>query len=139
MINKFRNKYAFLSNFYPCDVTYEGLKFKSVESAFQAAKTPNIEDRKVFVNLSARDAKKQGRSLMLRSDWEKIKEEVMYKCLQSKFSNEDLKKALIETYPNELVETNTWGDIYWGVYNKIGDNRLGKLLMQLRDELRSNI
>lgn len=139
MISKFRNKYAFLSNFYPCDVTYEGLKFKSVESAFQAAKTPNIEDRKVFVNLSARDAKKQGRSLMLRSDWEKIKESVMYKCLQSKFSNEDWKKALIETYPNELVETNTWGDIYWGVYNKIGDNRLGKLLMQLRDELRSNI
>lgn len=138
MISEFRNKYWFLSNFYPCDVVYDGLKFKSVESAFQSAKTPNIEDRKVFINLSARDAKRQGRSLMLRSDWENIKEEVMYKCLQSKFSNKELSKALIETYPHELVETNTWGDTYWGIYNKIGDNRLGKLLMQLRDELRNN-
>jgi predicted NAD-dependent protein-ADP-ribosyltransferase YbiA (DUF1768 family) len=62
----------------------------------------------------------------------------MYQCVKDKFTrNQDLKEQLIATGNEELVEGNTWGDIYWGVSRGRGKNMLGKILMRVREELRN--
>ena len=74
MIDNFKNKYFFLSNFYLSPVKFEGLVYPSVEHAFQAAKTLDKEERKEFAILKTpSDAKKKGRHCQLRSDWEEVK------------------------------------------------------------------
>ena len=73
MINSFKGKYYFLSNFYSAPVTYDGLTFQNNEAAFQAAKCINPELRKQFINLNPSEAKRSGRRVKLRSDWEQVK------------------------------------------------------------------
>ena len=135
MINKFEKEYFFLSNFYPCHIEYEGLKYNSVEAAFQAAKTLDIHARKQFCNLVPNIAKKQGRKVKLRSDWEQVKKDIMFELVTKKFQDEHLKQMLLSTGNEELIEGNYWHDTYWGVCNGIGQNNLGKILMQVRKNL----
>ena len=67
-----------------------------------------------------------------------MKCDVMYDILYEKFTqNEDLKEKLLRTVGEEIVECNTWGDRYWGVFKGEGQNHLGKLLMELREELQN--
>ena len=86
-----------------------------------------------------------GRHCTIRKDWEEVKEQVMYKALVEKFSIPELQKALLATGDEELIEgnywhDNTWGDCYCDRCKDIkGQNLLGKLLMQVRDELKSSI
>ena len=62
----------------------------------------------------------------------------MKDLLEQKFAKPELKKLLLATDDMLLVEGNTWGDTYWGVCNGIGFNMLGKLLVELRSQLRRN-
>ena len=136
MINEFRGKYYFLSNFYEAPVTWNGLTYLNNEAAFQSAKT--FLDRECFTNLDPSSAKKLGRKVQLRSDWENVKDDVMYEICKAKFSqNTELKKRLLSTGNENLEEGNTWGDKIWGTVHGIGENRLGKILMRLREELRN--
>ena len=80
-------------------------------------------------------AKRKGQKITLRSDWEQVKEQVMYDVLKLKFKDEVLAKLLKETGTKYLEETNWWGDEVWGVCNGVGQNKLGKLLMKVREEL----
>jgi hypothetical protein len=75
-----------------------------------------------------------GRAVDIRADWEKIKLNVMYTCLKLKFADPALKQKLLDTGSTQLVEGNWWGDVFWGVCNKKGQNHLGQLLMQVRNE-----
>ena len=135
-INEFRGKYYFLSNFYEAPITYLGLTYLNNEAAFQSAKT--FSDRECFINLDPSSAKKLGRKVQLRSDWEDVKDKVMYEICKAKFSqNVDLKVKLLETDDKYLEEANTWGDKIWGTVNGVGENRLGKILMRVREELRN--
>ena len=136
MIDLFRGKYYWLSNFYHSLLVYEGFQYPSVENAFQAAKVFG-EDRKKFQFCSAAEAKKLGRKVKLRSDWEKVKFSIMKEILRAKFSNPILRRKLLETGNEVLVEGNTWGDRVWGVCNGSGQNWLGKLLMKIREEIRN--
>ncbi len=136
MIETFDPPYDFLSNFYPCYVSYEGLTYPSSENAFQAAKTLDLGLREQFVSPPAWKAKKLGRRLVMRSDWDLIKFSVMKEILTIKFQDQYLKEQLLETGDQKLIEGNSWGDIIWGVCKGRGENHLGKLLMQLREELR---
>lgn len=136
MINEFKGKYYFLSNFYSAPVMYEGLLYQNNEAAFQSAKVKDLERRKQFCKLDPSIAKKKGRNALLRNDWEDIKDEVMYQCVKDKFTrNQDLRQRLIDTDNEELVEGNTWNDTYWGVCRGRGKNMLGKILMKVREEL----
>ena len=138
MINEFKGKYYFLSNFYTAPVEYEGLLYQNNESAFQSAKVIDIERRKQFCNIDPSTSKKKGRSVTLRHDWEKVKDKVMEDCVRDKFTrNDDLRQRLLDTGDQELVEGNTWNDTYWGVYRGRGRNMLGKILMKVREELRN--
>ena len=144
MINEFKDKYFFLSNFKKAPITYLGLNYKSSEAAYQSMKCCNEEDRIKFIELSAPESKKLGREITPRSDWEEIKDNVMYEICKAKFSqNEDLKEKLLETKDKYLEEGNTWHDNIWGnckcekCKNIPGENRLGKTLMRVREELRN--
>lgn len=138
-IDKFDGKYAFLSNFYPCDVfsVEDMLIYPSVEHAFQAAKVKDVETKRAFqVAPSPAAAKRLGKQVPLRDDWEDIKLDVMYNLVWSKFvNNSELRYKLISTDDAELVEGNTWGDTFWGVCKGTGNNHLGEILMNVRDEL----
>ena len=136
-INSFRGSYYFLSNFYEAPVTYEGITFKNNEAAFQAQKVCDLAERMKFKDLNGAEAKKLGRRVSLRKDWENIKIELMKGIVYAKFEqNEDLKGKLLATGDKYLEEGNTWGDRTWGTVNGSGANLLGKILMEVREELR---
>lgn len=135
-IDNFRGDNYYLSNFYECPVTYEGLTYKNNEAAFQAQKCINPKDREQFCNLNGSEAKKLGRRVNLRKDWEDIKIQVMKDIVTVKFTqNEDLQQKLIDTKDIYLEEGNTWGDRTWGTVNGVGANNLGRILMSVRDTL----
>lgn len=137
-IKEFRGKYYFLSNFSEAKVEYNGITYLNNEAAFQSMKTLNIEKRKQFANLDPSTAKRKGRNILLRDDWEKVKEQIMYEICKNKFlQNEDLKTKLLNTGNEYLEEGNKWNDREWGTCNGIGKNKLGKILMKIRDELRN--
>lgn len=139
-IKGFRGQYSFLSNFSSYKVTYKGITYNNNESAFQAQKTEDDNVKKEFVNLPPVKAKSKGRRVKLRSDWEKVKDNIMYEIVLAKFQqNEDIKQILLATGDAYLEETNTWKDKYWGVCNGEGKNMLGKILMCVRQELRESL
>ena len=138
-IEGFTGEYSFLSNFYPCHITFYGYKFASVEAAFQAAKCKDTELRTKFCSLSPSDAKRLGRTVELRPDWEQKKVLIMNNLLIHKFhENPELRKRLEATGITPLVETNNWHDNFWGnctcprCRQEIGQNMLGRLLMNTR-------
>lgn len=138
-ITEFFGRYRFLSNFYPAKVDYMGLTFDSVEAAYQAAKFEDPEIHEAFVNLTASQAKKLGNRLSpIRDDWEEVKFDIMLELVRKKFNNMFLQKQLLETKDAILEEGNTWGDKVWGICppnSNNGKNWLGKILMQVREEL----
>lgn len=137
MINEFRGKYYFLSNFYNASVTYEGITYQNNEAAFQSAKVLDKSIREKFSALDPSSAKRKGRQVQLRHDWEKVKFDIMYEiCLDKFLQNKELKDKLLATGDEYLEEGNTWGDMIWGTVNGKGQNSLGKILMRVREELR---
>lgn len=137
MIKEFRGKYYFLSNFYEAPITYEGITYQNNEAAFQSAKVLDMSVREKFSILDPSSAKRKGRHVQLRHDWEKVKFDIMYEICKAKFSqNAELKDKLLATGDEYLEEGNTWGDRIWGTVNGKGQNNLGKILMRVREELR---
>ena len=135
-IDEFQGENRFLSNFYPSRVEFDGVVYPTVEHAYQAAKTLDPELRKkVRDAVKPGAAKRLGRGVALRADWETVKCRVMFTLLRWKFHHQPLRGRLLATGDAELVEGNRWGDTYWGVCGGKGENRLGKLLMQVRKEL----
>lgn len=137
VIYEFRYEFGFLSNFYPAQVSLDGMGFPSVEHAYQAAKTLDHGERSTIREAaSPAEAKKMGRGLLhRRPDWEEAKETIMLDLLRQKFSNNALGERLLATGGAVLIEGNGWGDRYWGVSGGSGLNRLGILLMTVRQEL----
>lgn len=133
-INEFRGEYRFLSNFWSCPVDYGGTTYQNAEAAFQAQKCIDPADRARFAGLNPSEAKRLGRRVKLRSDWETVKDQIMCQVVQAKFTqNPDLMAKLKATGDAILIEGNTWGDRYWGVCRGAGQNKLGRILMALRD------
>lgn len=142
MLNSFRGENFFLSNFYEHPVRFEGMIFPNNEAAFQAAKTTDLEKRVPFQTMAPDEAKKAGRKIDLRPDWEDIKDAIMYLICAAKFSDSILRERLLTTGDEELVEGNYWhdnnfGDCFCGkCKNTVGKNVLGKILMRIREEFR---
>lgn len=133
-INKFSGKYKFLSNFFPVKVEFEGSIYPTVEHAYQAAKTFHVTTREEIRNAPTPGAAKLiGKRIQsLREDWEQVKQDVMIDLCIQKFNKEPYRTKLLQTGDARLIEGNTWGDVYWGMCNGIGENHLGKILMSIR-------
>lgn len=136
-IDSFRDDYAFLSNFYKSAMYYNGAIAPTAEHMFQSQKTMNAQEAARVLNApDPQAAKALGRRVTLRSDWEQVKDHVMYDVVLAKFEqNDSIRTKLLATGSSKLVEGNTWGDTYWGVYRGKGQNKLGNILMQVRAEL----
>lgn len=141
-IKEFKGQYFFLSNYYPSPIHQEFedgtiIDYPTVEHAFQACKSTDIEVRKhIAACESPGQAKHMGRHVKLRKDWNAIKTDVMLSLVRGKFQWPELQKKLLATGDAYLEEGNTWSDTCWGVCNGRGENRLGKILMQVRDEIK---
>ena len=136
-ISGFNGQWRFLSNFYETPITYEGVTYPSVENAYQAAKTISHEERLGFRNITSKEAKSLGRKVKIREDWEKLKLKVMRDLVYEKFTrNRKLCSALVLTGDAYIEETNWWGDKFWGTCKSEGENNLGKILMDIREQLK---
>lgn len=138
----FFQEYRFLSNFEPSPLRLEGtyadgLTYPTAEHAYMALKSLDIAMREDVAELSTpQQAREKGQIIALRPDWEKFKPHAMLAVLRAKFrQNPELALRLKHTKMLYLEEANNWGDVYWGVDQKIGLNMLGKTLMQVRAEL----
>lgn len=146
VIKQFSGKFAFLSNFHPSPIHHEGITFPTVEHAFQAAKTDDAETRrKIAEKDTPGKAKRAGgrRGILKDFDqaaWEVKKDSVMLKLVRLKFQDQQLAQQLLETGDARLEEGNNWNDTYWGISLKTGKglNKLGKILEQVRAELRTS-
>lgn len=136
IIDRFVGEYKFLSNFYSSEVMLDAVVYPNVENAYQASKTTNEEMRIPFENISPVDAKRMGKTLKMRPDFDTIKVNIMYRLVKQKFQDPELAKRLASTKESLLVEGNTWGDTFWGICNGVGENHLGKILMKVRKELK---
>jgi ribA/ribD-fused uncharacterized protein len=136
-ITEFKGVFSFLSNFAPVYVELDGWRFPTVENAYQAAKSLNARERINFRYYTPGLAKRMGRTVTLRPDWEQVKIDVMRDLLRQKFSKDPWRTMLENTGDSMLVEGNTWGDTFWGECKGQGLNMLGRLLMQVRMENRN--
>ena len=128
-------KGTYLSNFWSVPIVYEGLTYANAESAFQASKCADKEERNWFVDTAPQIAKAKGRKVKIRDDWNEVRLQVMWNVLQAKFAQHpDLVAKLVATEDEEIIEGNTWNDKFWGVCNGEGMNHLGIMLMAIREE-----
>lgn len=151
MIDKFEGRYAFLSNFYPCKIEHQGIAYPSVEHFYVAMKvnsqqlingvyyTPADYREMIAKVPTAGQAKRIGRLATLRKDWDIKKLQVMNWAVRQKFKDVLLSEMLLSTDGHELVEGNWWGDVFFGVCNGVGENHLGKILMEVREEIKNSI
>ena len=136
-IEGFHGDFRFLSNFFPSAIEFGRILYPTVEHAYQAAKSDSRAERQAIAALpSAGGAKRAGSKLTLREGWNEAKVGVMTELLRLKFmSHLELRDLLLATGAALLVEANTWGDTFWGVCGGVGENHLGRLLMQVRTEV----
>jgi len=139
-IASFTGPYRFLSNFFPARVTYKGVTYLNAEAAYQAQKCRNPADKYQFKNLFPSKAKSLGKQVPLKEDWKEICRDETKGVVLSKFSqNPELREQPLETGNIPLIEKNHWGDTFWGVnLQGKGTNNLEKILMEVREELRSS-
>lgn len=139
-IQGFQGEYRFLSNFWEVQIYLDGQvePYLSVENAYQASKTLNSSLREEIRIVTPGKAKKIGQALVLRPDWtDDLRIQTMERLLIQKFDGRDVQlvQKLLATDDAEIVEANTWGDVFFGVYEGKGENHLGKLLMEIRKKL----
>jgi ribA/ribD-fused uncharacterized protein len=135
-------RYGAFSNFSRHGVELDGAWWPTVEHFFQAQKFEDPAYReKIRTVALPRDAKNLGRTRdrPLRADWDAVRDGVMLRAVRRKFeTHPEIRALLLETGEEEIVE-NAPGDFYWGAgADGSGQNKLGKILMQVRGELRSS-
>ena len=142
MIERFKDEYRWLSNFAPACVQFEEFDYRSVEHAYVASKTLLVGIRLEVRSLeTAGQAKQFGKSIPLRSDWEKVRLGIMLDLLRQKFNIPEYRDLLLATGTQDIIEGNVWHDNWWGscICNSCGNkgkNNLGKLILKIREELK---
>lgn len=137
-IHGFQGKYRWLSNMWPIEFEVGGIKFMSVENAYQASKfvgSPILIEQ--FSKLPAIESKTKVKDFVWTTEnFGDKKVKFMKTFLKKKFENPCLRKKLINTGTVHIEGTNTWGDQFWGCCPEgVGENNLGKLLMEIREEI----
>lgn len=139
----FFGTHRFLSNFWLAPVGLYDQPYPSVEHAFQAAKAIDPADREAIRRSpTPAAAKRLGREVAIRPDWEALKCAFMFILVRRKFGDPGLARQLLATGAAPLFEDSTrWNDRVWGVVRAgeryVGGNRLGRILEATRSELRA--
>lgn len=128
------------SNFSPHGIEMDGTWWKTVEHYYQAQKFDDLAYRQRIAKAATpKQAKVMGltRERPLRPDWDEFRDKIMLEAVRKKFrTHRALADLLLSTGSEELAESAP-GDFYWGVGGDgSGLNKLGKILMQVRQELR---
>lgn len=135
-------EYNIFSNFVRCFPKINDhfcIEYDTVENFYQASKTNIVDIRKEFALVTPSIAKKVGKCIKMISDWDEKKYDIMRKGLFQKFNNNnEFQNLLLSTGNVQIIEFNWWGDYIWGydAKNKVGANALGKLLMEIRENLK---
>lgn len=147
-IRGFFGQYRWLSNFDIVDIVFEDMHYLATENAYQAAKCLFIEDRIPFQTCAPKDAKRMGKNVICRENWNQIRGGVMLEVNLWKYSpihHPNKAQKLIDTDDALLIEENTWHDNFWGDCTcgkratciPPGHNELGKTLMEIRTALQA--
>ncbi len=150
VIARFSGQHRFLSNFFPAMLVWEGFYWPTSEHAFNGGKTLDIETRiKILAAPTPTEAKRlggppsRGGIVQLRPRWdEEVRYQVMAEVLRAKFTcRVEREQKLLATGDAVLEEGNDWHDTHWGIcycstHGGTGENHLGRLLMELRAQMR---
>ena len=134
-IESFSGEYRWLSNFWPAPIEYEGMEFPTTEHAYQACKSENGGERLTISRLATSGQAKKAGTRIRHPDPNFDKLKVMLEINRLKYEIPELREKLLATGDEEIIEGNTWGDVFWGVCKGVGENHLGRILMQIRDEI----
>ena len=135
--------YTVFDSMYYDPIVYENITYPSVENAFQASRFKDISMKYKFVKMTPYEAAYRGKAFKTTvSDWDYMKNDIMYDLLKIKFSKPDLKHMLLSTSDDIIITCNNH-DRHWRVCTcqqckNTGSNVLGNLLTQLRSELSQN-
>ena len=137
----YEHEFYVFSNFSSFAIEWKNKLYMTSEHAYHSEKFEDINLKERIRNArSAHDALKlaQLNKDKYRADWDTIKLKVMKEILRAKVEQHlYVKKKLIESGSKELIE-DSWRDSYWGWGpNKDGENHLGKLWMEVREEFRN--
>lgn len=143
---KVNEPYGCFSNFSPHSICMQGEDWQTVEHYYQAQKFKGTKDEKIVPIIKAAPTPEEAAALgrdckrQVRADWEQVKTEVMHQAVLKKFlTHQDIQAILIATDDLLIVE-NSPRDYYWGCgKDKTGDNHLGKILMSVRQQLKSKL
>lgn len=144
VIIEFSGEYGFLSNYARCDIELDGETYRTVEHAYQAAKTLDLNWRAAIRSLSHPQwAKNRGKRLPIRDGWESMRHDILVSLLRQKFAQPKFRAKLMATGTRHIIDSYGCGDNWWDVCvdqerTHQGGNRLGIMLMQIRDELRAD-
>lgn len=140
-ILEFKGDDRYLSNFFSASFVWNNILWPNAEVAYQASKAITAEDAASFLQLTAGQAKSHGREIKIRDDWDAVKFDLMRDIVREKFKqNPELRDKLIATGTSHIEEGNNHHDRIWGVCppgSSQGQNWLGRILMEVREELRS--
>lgn len=140
MIHEFRDDTRWLSNFTKCKIEINGVIYPSVENAYMSMKSRDKEWKKRCVTLSPAQSKVEANKIQLRENWDEVRIQAMNHCLKQKFNQEPFKSKLIATGNENIQEGNVWNDTFWGIdltqTPNVGENHLGRLIMNIRETLK---
>eukprot|EP00967_Tisochrysis_lutea_P082528 scaffold114259_cov31-Tisochrysis_lutea.AAC.1 len=137
-ITSLSGRWEALSNWFPAPVVYRGVRYPSVEHAYQALKASDdtTAAEAIRTTPTAAEAHALGQKVKLPAGWERTKIGLMESLLRDKFRRDTaLRERLLRTEGMNLIATNDWNETFWGVCGGKGSNTLGKALMKLRDEI----
>lgn len=137
-IKGFRGDYEYLSNMYLLDIPieYNGIFYESSENAYQSAKFDDISMKIEIQKMTPKKSKlfANKNKQFITPNWNNIRLDVMREVVFKKFLyNIELQQMLVGIGDAYIEETNNWNDTFYGVCNGIGENNLGKILMQTKN------
>lgn len=141
MIEQFRGEYGWLSNFASVDILYKGFLYQSTERAYQSEKCDDYT-WKIFCSNPINNQgliKQQSRTVQLIENWDERRVPIMLKLQRLKYQQPFYREKLIATGELYIQEGNWHNDDFWGFCFKkqSGENMLGRLIMQVREEINS--
>jgi ribA/ribD-fused uncharacterized protein len=144
-INFYRNKgeNGWMSNFFPARIEIDGVKYITIEHYYQSKKAKTIRYEAWIANAPTPYlAAVAGRALRADRDeidlkwWEENKVDIMRRALRTKFKQHPDLARLLDMTGDAVLHEDSPTDKFWG---KKGKDMLGKLLMEIRDELRRGL